>query len=116
MLSEDAAHVQKQIAYGNDYIAARELTVFPGKSVTVKDGFAYGLIVVQGRGKLGGHNCAAACMLRVGGHSEDEFFVSAKTAAEGLTVVNESDSEPLVMLKHYPAYSDPAAMAMTGAN
>lgn len=112
VLEENEDYVQKQVAYGNDYIAARELTVFPGKTVTVKDGFAYGLIITQGFGKLGPYNCSTACMLRVGGVSQDEFFVSEKTATEGLTITNKSDSEPLVMLKHYPAYSDPAAIIM----
>ncbi len=111
-LEENEDYVQKQVAYGNDYIAARELTVFPGKTVTVKDGFAYGLIITQGFGKLGSYDCSTACMLRVGGVSQDEFFVSEKTATEGLTITNKSDSEPLVMLKHYPAYSDPAAIGM----
>ncbi len=111
-LEENEDYVQKQVAYGNDYIAARELTVFPGKTVTVKDGFAYGLIITQGFGKLGSYDCSTACMLRVGGVSQDEFFVSEKTATEGLTITNKSDSEPLVMLKHYPAYSDPAAIVM----
>ena len=112
VLEENGDYVQKQVAYGNDYIAARELTVFPGKTVTVKDGFAYGLIITQGFGKLGSYDCSTACMLRVGGVSQDEFFVSEKTATEGLTITNGSDSEPLVMLKHYPAYSDPAAIVM----
>ncbi len=111
-LEENEEYVQKQVAYGNDYIAARELTVFPGKTVTVKDGFAYGLIITQGFGKLGAYDCSTACMLRVGGVSQDEFFVSEKTATEGLTITNRSDSEPLVMLKHYPAYSDPRAITM----
>ena len=111
-LEENEEYVQKQVAYGNDYIAARELTVFPGKTVTVKDGFAYGLIITQGFGKLGTYDCSTACMLRVGGVSQDEFFVSEKTATEGLTITNRSDSEPLVMLKHYPAYSDPRAITM----
>ena len=112
VIEENEDYVQKQVAYGNDYIAARELTVFPGKTVTVKDGFAYGLIITQGFGKLGSYDCSTACMLRVGGVSQDEFFVSEKTATEGLTITNGSDSEPLVMLKHYPAYSDPRAISM----
>ena len=112
VIEENDGYVQKQVAYGNDYIAARELTVFPGKTVTVKDGFAYGLIITQGFGKVGNYDCSTACMLRVGGTSQDEFFVSERTATDGLTITNRSDSEPLVMLKHYPAFSDPAAAKM----
>jgi hypothetical protein len=100
---EDDAHVEKWVAYGNDYIAARELTVYPGQTVTVSDDFAYGCIVVQGHGKFGVHDCEAAVMLRFGQASADEFFVSADAARKGVVIRNESQYEPLVILKHFPA-------------
>lgn len=43
-------------------------------------------------------------MLRFGGKSQDEFFVSAPSAAKGVTIENHSSCEPLVMLKHFPVY------------
>ena len=99
--ASDAAHTEKWIAYANDYIAAKELTVNPGESVTVKDGAAYGCILLQGHGKVGVHDAEAAWMLRYGQLSDDEFFVSESAAEAGVTVVNRSKSEPLVMLKHF---------------
>lgn len=101
---------EKWIAYGNEYIAAKELTVNPGQTVTIDDHFAYGCILVQGHGKLGVHACETATMLRFGQASADEFFVSEQAARRGVTICNESDCEPLVILKHFPANEEtPAA-------
>ena len=96
-------YTEKWIAYGNDYIAAKELTVMPGKKVVVDDDTAYGCILTQGYGKIGGYNCAAAGMLRFGGTSEDEFFVSCEAAQKGVVIENTGSSEPLVILKHFPS-------------
>jgi hypothetical protein len=41
------------ICYKSDAFSAKELTVFPGKTVTIKDGGAYGMIMMQGRGRMG---------------------------------------------------------------
>ena len=103
-VAETEDYTEKWIAYGNPYIAAKELTVQPGKSVTITDATAYGCILVQGYGKLGSFDCATATMLRFGGKSQDEFFVSAPSAAKGVTIENHSSCEPLVMLKHFPVY------------
>ena len=35
------------------YFAAKELTVLPGRTVTIQDAGAYGLIMVQGHGTMG---------------------------------------------------------------
>ena len=101
---ETEDYTEKWIAYGNPYIAAKELTVQPGKTVTITDETAYGCILVQGYGKLGSFDCATATMLRFGGKSQDEFFVSAPAAAKGVTITNNSSCEPLVLLKHFPVY------------
>ena len=103
-VAETEDYTEKWIAYGNPYIAAKELTVQPGKSVTITDATAYGCILVQGYGKLGSFDCATATMLRFGWKSQDEFFVSAPSAAKGVTIENHSSCEPLVMLKHFPVY------------
>ncbi len=102
VIRDDEDCTERWIAYGNEYIAAKELTVKPGHTVTVQDPTAYGCILVQGYGKIQGHGCSTACMLRFGGLSEDEFFVSGRRAAEGVCIENHSSSEPLVMLKHFP--------------
>ncbi len=100
---ETADYREKWIAYGNDYIAATELTVLPGRSVVIEDSFAYGCILVQGYGKFGKHACATATMLRFGEASEDEFFVSCDAARKGVIIENHSSCEPLVILKHFPS-------------
>lgn len=97
-------YTEKWVVYGNPYIAAKELTVYPGKKVVIKDETAYGLITVQGYGKIQKLNIATATMLRFGQISQDEFFVSAKRANEGLVLENKSKCEPLVILKHFPAH------------
>ena len=43
------------VVYGSDYFSAKELTVFPGRTVTIKDVAAYGMICVQGYGRFGKH-------------------------------------------------------------
>ncbi len=97
----DENHIEKWVAYANDYIGAKELTVMPGKSAVVKDDAAYGCILVQGHGKFGNYDAEAAIMLRFGQMSADEYFVSEQAAKRGVTIVNESKWEPLVMLKHF---------------
>ncbi|MDR1105773.1 MAG: hypothetical protein LBL44_05395, partial [Treponema sp.] len=97
----DSAHTEKWVSYANEYFGAKELTVEPGKSVTVRDGAAYGLICIQGRGKLGKFIIEAPTLLRFGRQSTDEFFVSENTAKDGVTLSNGSPVEPLVILKHF---------------
>ena len=102
-ITENEQYTEKWIVYGNPYIAAKELTVYPGQTVTIQDHTAYGCILVQGYGKIGKHNCACATMLRFGSLSQDEFFVSYDAASRGVTITNHSNCEPLVLLKHFPA-------------
>jgi hypothetical protein len=95
---------QKWICYGNEYIAAKELTVLPGASAVVKDRTAYGCLVVQGQGKIGDFAAESPTLIRFGQLTADEFFVSYDRANEGVRVTNESEVEPLVILKHFAAY------------
>jgi hypothetical protein len=97
----DDRHVEKWVVYANPYIAAKELTILPGQSVTVKDGAAYGCILVQGHGKFGAYDAEAAIMLRYGQLSADEYFVSEAAAQAGVTITNASQWEPMVILKHF---------------
>ncbi|MEI6914063.1 MAG: hypothetical protein WCL39_02920 [Armatimonadota bacterium] len=97
----DERYTEKWIVYATPYIAAKELTVLPGQTVTVKDDAAYGCILLQGFGRLGAHHAEAAIMLRYGQLSNDEFFVSEDAARKGIVIENHSRSEPLVMLKHF---------------
>lgn len=104
-ITQNKDYTEKWIVYGNDYIAAKELTVEPGAEVTIKDDTAYGCILVQGYGEIGNHKCSVATMLRFGQLSEDEFFVSYEAAEKGVRIKNNSSTEPLVMLKHFPTYA-----------
>lgn len=92
---------QDWICYGNDFVAAKELTVAPGASVTIKDAAAYGCLVAQGRGHFGNFICESPTMIRYGALTADEFYVSNKKATEGVVIKNSSPVEPLVILKHF---------------
>ncbi len=89
------------ITYGTKHYSAKELTVFPGRSVSAKDAAGYGLILTQGFGQLGLHRIETPSLIRFGELTNDELFVSAEAAANGVTITNESDKEPLVMLKRF---------------
>lgn len=97
----DERHIEKWVCYANEYIGAKELTVMPGQTVTVKDEAAYGCIIIQGHGKFGVYEAEAAIMLRFGQLSADEYFVSETAAREGVTISNHSRFEPMVILKHF---------------
>ena len=77
-----------------------KLTVLPGRSVTIKDSAAYGMIMMQGCGKMGVWDIETPTMIRFGQLTRDEYFVSEEAAREGVTIVNPSKTEPIVMLKH----------------
>jgi len=99
--SSDEAHTEKWVTYANDYIGAKELTVNPGQTVTVKDGAAYGCIIIQGHGKFGVYDAEASVMLRFGQPSNDEYFVSESAARDGVVITNQSRFQPMVILKHF---------------
>ena len=40
-------------------------------------------------------------MIRYGQMTEDELFVTAAAAQRGIRIDNRSESDPLVMLKHF---------------
>jgi len=92
---------EKWIAYHNEFIAAKEVTINPGARIILKDSACYGCILVQGYGKFGVYPCETAVMLRFGEPSGDEFFVSERAARSGVTIENHSKYEPLVILQHF---------------
>jgi len=98
---EDSGYRENWITYGTSYYSAKELTLFPGRAVTIKDAEAYGIIVTQGAGKFGTYEVRAPSMIRFGAMTQDELFVTAGAAQSGVRVVNTSDCEPLVILKHF---------------
>ena len=99
------------ITYGTPYYSAKELTVLPGRSVTIQDSAAYGAILTQGHGTLGKQAVATPSMIRFGEMTEDEVFVTAGVAKEGVRVENPSTTDPLVLLKHFgPGNPDAKAL------
>ena len=89
------------IAYRSADFSATRLTVQPGSSAVVTDAAAYGVLCVQGRGGLGGHAIASPSLIHFGALTDDEFFVSAAAATNGVLVRNDSATEPLVLLKQF---------------
>ncbi|MEQ8880104.1 MAG: hypothetical protein RLQ12_10750 [Cyclobacteriaceae bacterium] len=89
------------VCYRSDAFSAKELTVEPGQTVTIKDNAAYGMIMMQGHGKMGVWEVETPTMIRYGQHTNDEFFVTEQAAREGVTITNYSDCDPIVMLKHF---------------
>jgi len=95
------AYMEKWICYKSEYFSAKELTIFPGSSVVIKDQGPYGLIMMQGHGKMGVWDIETPALIRFGQLTHDEFFVSDDAAKEGVTITNLSKTDPIVMLKHF---------------
>lgn len=98
---EADGYSEKWIVYGSAFYSAKELTVLPGRTATIRDAAAYGAICVQGYGRFGVHAVSAPSMIRYGQMTEDEFFVTRQAAQDGVTIINGSSTEPLVLLKHF---------------
>jgi hypothetical protein len=98
---EANGYSEKWICYRSDAFSAKELTVFPGQTVTITDAAAYGLIMMQGHGKMGVWNIETPSLIRYGQLTNDEFFVTEKAAKAGVQITNHSTTDPIVMLKHF---------------
>ena len=85
---------------GESLFSARELTVDPGASVTLRDYGASGLICIQGRGRIGNQRLEAPVMIRFGEMTQDEVFITQAAARAGYVVTN-TGSEPLVSLRYF---------------
>jgi hypothetical protein len=108
-MNEDG-YSEQWVVYSTALYSAKELTVFPGRSVTIKDAAAYGLIVVQGWGNIGACEVETPSLIRFGQMTKDELFVTANRAKEGVVITNRSETENLVMLKHFgPGNPDSAS-------
>ncbi|MBS7336306.1 MAG: hypothetical protein KIG81_00405 [Thermoguttaceae bacterium] len=97
-------YVDKWIVYGlidgKQRISAKELTVQPGCKCVLKDGAASGWITTQGRGTMGKLTIESPNMIYYGEEPDDEIFITAKAATEGVEIVN-TGSEPLVGLRYF---------------
>lgn len=94
-------YVENWICYKSTAFSAKELTVLPGKSVTIYDHAAYGIILIQGHGKMGVWDIETPSLIRYGQLTNDEFFISESAARQGVTITNPSETDPIVMLKHF---------------
>jgi len=94
-------YYENWITYKSKDFSAKELTVLPGATVTIKDAACYGMIVMQGRGTFGVWDIETPALIRYGQLTNDEYFVSEQAAKEGVKIVNPSSSDPIVILKHF---------------
>ena len=103
--TESEGYIDRWVVYGTvagkQLFSAKELTVQPGAKVTIKDGGASGLITMQGRGKIGKLALECPAMIRFDEMTEDEVFITAKAAAEGVTIENLGKECPLVVLRYF---------------
>jgi len=106
-------YVDRWIVYGKvdgqQLFTAKELTVDPGVKCTIKDKGAYGLIVVQGKGRM--NNLALDCpkLIRFHELTEDEVFCTEEAAKAGVVFENTSPVEPLVVLRYFGPEVNPDA-------
>jgi hypothetical protein len=94
-------YLEYWICYKSSAFSAKELTVLPGATVTIRDAAAYGMIMMQGHGRMGVWDIETPTMIRYGQLTHDEYFVSESAAKEGIKIVNPSKTDPIVMLKHF---------------
>ena len=98
---EAEGYIENWICYRSEAFSAKELTIAPGKTVIIKDSAAYGIIMMQGHGKMGVWNIETPSLIRYGQLTNDEFFITEKAATEGVKITNHSTTDPIVMLKHF---------------
>ena len=98
---EEGGYLEHWISYGNEYFAAKELTVLPGRTATVRDAGPYGMIMLQGHGTMGVWPIETPALIRFGQLTHDEFFVGCAAAQAGVVIHNPSTTDPIVMLKHF---------------
>jgi hypothetical protein len=96
---------------GKELFSAKELTLMPGAKATIKDNGAYGIVAVQGFGKIGNHPLRTPAMIRFGELTEDEYFVSNDAAKSGVVFENLGE-EPLVTLRYFGPDVNPGSPAI----
>jgi hypothetical protein len=97
---------------GEQLFTAKELTVEAGVKATITDNGAYGLICVQGTGKINRQLLNSPKIIRFHELTEDEYFVSENAAKAGITFENTSKTEPLVVLRYFGPEVNPDAPEM----
>ena len=97
----DTTYAEEWICYKCPEVSAKRLTINPGETVVIKDEAAYGFILLQGHGSIEGAPLETPTLIRYGELTYDEYFVTEARAKQGVTIVNDSKVEPMVMLKHF---------------
>ena len=109
-------YVDRWIVYGKvageQLFTAKELTVEPGAKCVIKDGGAYGLITVQGKGRMNNLNLDCPKLIRFHELTEDEVFCTEDAAKAGVTFENTSSVEQLVVLRYFGPEVHPNAPAI----
>lgn len=106
-------YVDKWVVYGKvrgeQLFSAKELTVYPGTKVTIKDNGAYGMICVQGQGRM--NKLTLNCPKMIGFYdlTEDEVYCTESAAKAGVVFENTSATEPLVVLRYFGPEVNPEA-------
>ncbi len=98
---EAEGYRENWVCWRDPDISAKELTILPGRTATISDRGAYGIIVLQGHGRLGAWDVESPALIRFGELTNDEFFISEEAARKGVVISNPSACDPLVMLKHF---------------
>jgi hypothetical protein len=98
---EQSGYIEKWVTYGTPHYSAKELTILPGREALIRDAAAYGLIVTQGHGTVGKLSVETPTFIRFGEMTSDELFVTEQAARNGVRIKNPSETEPLVILKHF---------------
>jgi hypothetical protein len=114
--TRNAGYVDRWIVYGKikgeQLFTAKELTVDAGAQCTIKDNGAYGLICVQGSGKINRQPLNSPKLIRFTELTEDEYFCTEDGAKSGVTFENTSETEPLVCLRYFGPEVNPDAPAL----
>jgi hypothetical protein len=114
--TREEGFVDRWIVYGKingeQLFTAKELTVEPGVQCTIKDKGAYGLICVQGSGKINRQPLNSPKLIRFTELTEDEYFCTEDGAIAGVSFQNTSETEPLVCLRYFGPEVNPEAPAM----
>jgi len=109
-------YMDRWIVYGKvdgaQLFTAKELTVEPRTTCTITDKGAYGLICVQGIGKINRQPLNSPKLIRFTEMTEDEYFCTEDGAKAGVTFENTSETEPLVCLRYFGPEVNPEAPAM----
>jgi hypothetical protein len=109
-------YVDRWVVYGKingeQLFTAKELTVDPGARCNIRDNGAYGLICVQGSGKINRQPLNSPKLIRFTELTEDEYFCTEDGAIAGVSFQNTSETEPLVCLRYFGPEVNPEAPAM----